>query len=188
MGNLLEWSTAFEQNSHTFIIEKSINGIDYLKAGNIDAAGSSNDGKKYRFLDIGVNEKQLFYRLKQIDNDGTSSFSQIISVKKELSNQFMVVAMGSTEVSKIFDLTIDALNNVTIEYTLKNKKGEIISNNQQSLFVGLNDIQIDLEGETEGVYFITLRIDKEEEMLVIQKVADPKKKANLVSKPLKKGG
>ena len=188
MGNLLEWSTALEKNTHTFIIEKSTNGIDYLNAGTIRAAGSSIESKKYRFLDLGVNEKLLHYRLKQIDSDGTSSFSEPILVEKELSNQFMVVAMGNPEVDESFDISIDVLNNVALEYTLKNKQGEIISNNQQELYTGLNDIQINLENETEGVYFVSLRVDKEEEILVINKVADPKKKSNLVSKPLKKGG
>ncbi len=188
VGNLLEWSTAFEKNSQTFIVEKSINGIDFINTGIIDAAGSSDMGKSYRFLDIGVNDKQLFYRLQQIDADGTASYSPTILVKKEQSNEFMVVAMSNTVTNLTFDITIDALNNASLEYTLKNKTGEVISSNQQELFSGLNDIQIDLKDEVEGTYFVTLRVDQEEEMLVIQKVDDPiKKKENLVSKQLKKG-
>lgn len=187
MGNLLEWRTAFEKNTHTFIVEKSTNGIDYLNAGTLSAAGSSIEGKKYRFLDIGVNDKKLHYRLKQIDNDGTSSFSQTIFVNKEQSNQFMVVAMGNTEANVSFDITIDALKNSTLEYTLKNKQGEVIFNNQQTIFSGLNDIQFDLKDETEGIYFVILRVGEEEEMLVINKIADSEKKSNFVNKSIKKG-
>jgi hypothetical protein len=189
IGNLLEWSTAFEKNSHAFIVEKSMNGIDFVNAGVIDAAGSSNVDKSYRFLDLGVNDKQLFYRLKQVDTDGTSSFSQTIIVKKEMANQFMVVAMSNTLTNSTFEITIDAIEKATLEFTLKNKEGELISKNQQVLFRGLNDIQLDLKDEKEGIYFVTLRLDQEEEMLVIHKVDDPsKKKPNLASKPLKKGG
>jgi hypothetical protein len=189
IGNLLEWSTAFEKNSHTFIVERSINGIDFMNVGLIDAAGSSNVDKSYRFLDLGVNDKKLFYRLKQVDTDGTSSFSPTIIIKKEMANQFMVVAMSNTVTNSTFDITIDAIENAELEYTLKNKEGETIFKNKQLLFRGLNDIQLDLKDEKEGVYFVSLRIDQEAEMLVIHKVEDPiKKKPNLVSKPLKKGG
>ena len=103
MGNLLEWSTSFELNSQTFIIEKSIDGVSFSKAGDLNAAGTSNESKKYRFLDIGVNDKKVHYRLKQIDNDGTSSFSQTIAIQKELSNQFMVVSMSTPEAINNFD-------------------------------------------------------------------------------------
>ena len=189
MGNLLEWSTAYEQNSQTFIIEKSTNGTDFEKAGIQDAAGSSYDDKNYRFLDLGVNDKQLYYRLKQIDIDGTSSFSQTILIKKELSNQFMVVAMSSPEASERFDITIDALEKVAVKYSVKNKNGDIIFNDQQTLLKGLNDIEFDLKDEKEGFFYISLQVDKEEEHLVIQKIDDPKKKkTNFASKPLKKGG
>lgn len=188
MGNLLEWRTSFEQNSQTFIIEKSIDGIDFLEAGVINAAGSSKEDKKYRFFDIGVNDKQSFYRLKQIDKDGTSSISQIINVEKELSNQYMVVAMSSTVTNNTFDITIDAFDKANLEYSLKNKQGEIISEAQQMLYTGLNDIQLNLEDEKEGVYFVELRVDNEKEKLVIQKTNDPsKKKTDLVNKTFKKG-
>ena len=188
IGNLLVWSTAFEKNSQTFIIEKSTDGINFTKTGLIDAAGYSRDSKNYRFLDIGVDDKQLIYRLKQVDEDGTTSYSQSVFVYKEMSNKFMVVAMTSAVTDSGFDLTIDAIDQVKLEYSIKNKEGDIISNDQQLLYTGLNDIMIDLGDEKEGVYIITLRSDQEVEQLVINKIADPnKKKDNFATKPNRKG-
>jgi len=187
IGNLLVWSTAFEKNSQTFIIEKSTDGVNFTNTGLIEAAGYSRESKNYRYLDIGVNDKQLIYRLKQIDDDGTISYSQSILVIKEMSNKFMVVAMTSAITDSSFDLTIDALEKVNLEYSVKNKEGEIISQDQQMLYTGLNDIMFDLGDEKEGIYIITLRSDKEVEQLVINKIADPgKKKMNMASKPLRK--
>ena len=189
IGNLLEWSTSFEQNSKTFMVERSKDGITFKNVGTINAAGSSDQSKNYRFLDLGVNDKKLFYRLKQIDQDGTSSFSQTIIVKKELSNQFMVVAMSSPVTNKQFDITVDAIENIELNYIVKNKKGAILSTNQQRLYAGLNDLQIDFSDESEGLYFVILKIGQEEEQLVVQKVEDPvKKKPNLATKEIKKGG
>lgn len=188
IGNLLVWSTAFEKNSQTFVIEKSTDGINFTKTGLIDAAGYSHESKNYRFLDIGVDDKQLIYRLKQVDEDGTASYSQSILITKEMSNKFMVVAMTNVVTETSFDLTIDALEQVKLEYSVKNKEGELISNDQQLLYEGLNDIMIDLGDEKEGIYIITLRSDHEVEQLVIQKINDPsKKKDNFATKPIRKG-
>ncbi len=189
IGNLLEWSTALEKNSQTFIVEKSLDGIDFTNSGMIEAAGSSSLDKSYRFLDVSAYDNQSYYRLKQIDADGTSSYTETILVEKELSNQFMIVAMSNTVTNNTFDITIDAINNIDLKYTIKNKEGELISKNQQELYAGLNDIQLNLLDEKEGPYFILLQVDQEEEKLVVQKVDDPiKKKENIASKPLKKGG
>lgn len=189
IGNLLEWSTSFEQNSQVFIVEKSNDGTHFTNVATVEAAGFSNEDKSYRFVDLGVNDKQLFYRLKQVDNDGKSSFSDIVLLTKKMANQFMVAAMSNTVTSDQFNITIEALNTIMLEYSLKTKEGEIISTAKQELYAGLNDIQIDLKDEIEGVYFVTLHADQEKEMLVIHKVDQPtQKKENLVSKPLKKGG
>ena len=189
IGNLLEWSTSFEQNSKTFIIEKSKDGVSFSNAGTINAAGSSDQSKSYRFLDLGVNDKKLFYRLKQVDHDGTSSFSQTIIVEKELSNRFMVVAMSNTVTAKNFNITIDAIENIDLEYFVKNKQGKILFTDQQKLYSGLNDLQIDLEDEKEGLYFVILSNGQEKDQLVVQKVEDAvKAKPNLVTKQIKKGG
>ncbi len=189
IGNLLEWSTSFEKNSHTFIVEKSLDGVNFSKTGKIDAAGYSNYDKSYRFLDLSASEKKMYYRLKQLDIDGTSNYSEIISIKKEMANRFMVVAMSNAAVNTTFDVTIDAIEKIDLEFSLKNKEGDLLSKANQTLYEGLNDVQIDLENEKEGVYFIILRVDQEEEMLVIRKIDDPaKKKANFASKKPKKGG
>ena len=189
IGNMLEWGTSFESNSQMFIVEKSIDGIDYMNTGVIDAAGSSKDDKGYRFLDVGVNDKKTYYRLKQIDADGTSSYSQTILVKKEMTNNFMVVAMSSTVTNKDFEVTVDVLGKTEMETKVKNKKGEIISEKRHQLEFGLNNVNFNLEDEKEGVYIITLKVKDEKEMLVIHKVDDEiKKKPNVASKKQNNGG
>lgn len=73
---LLKWSTASEKNNNYFSIEKSYNGIDFFKIGEISGAGYSNIITHYTFIDetpiYGLN----YYRLKQTDFDGQFSYSE----------------------------------------------------------------------------------------------------------------
>lgn len=68
--NLLKWSTASEQNSDYFQIEKSLDGENWHVIGKKSAAVNSNIKINYSYLDS-FNELTLhYYRLKQFDYDG----------------------------------------------------------------------------------------------------------------------
>jgi hypothetical protein len=89
----LLWSTASELNNRGFEIERSVNGInDFVMIGFVDGKGSSTEINYYSFSDnpqlSGVN--QLYYRLKQVDFDGTYSYSNIINVSYDVPADFVL--------------------------------------------------------------------------------------------------
>ena len=83
---LLNWITTEEINNNYFQIERSFNGIDFMQIG-LALDGFENGTKKeYAFKDYSdllKNKEIIYYRLKQIDNDGRYSFSKnlIVSLK-----------------------------------------------------------------------------------------------------------
>ncbi|WP_200974783.1 hypothetical protein [Echinicola sp. 20G] len=84
----LSWSTAKEwENSH-FEIERSLNGIDdFLFVGQVNAKGWSNEISSYTFKDpiYYPPSSRLYYRIKQINLDGSSTYSQVISIQSPSS-------------------------------------------------------------------------------------------------------
>ena len=83
---LLNWITTEEINNNYFQIERSFNGIDFMQIG-LALDGFENGTKKeYAFKDYSdllKNKEIIYYRLKQIDNDGNYTFSKnlIVSLK-----------------------------------------------------------------------------------------------------------
>lgn len=67
-GTSLTWSTATEQNSDRFDVERSDNGVDWYKIGAVAAAGNSNANRNYQYLDL--KGGSAYYRLRQVDLDG----------------------------------------------------------------------------------------------------------------------
>lgn len=67
-GTIITWSTATEQNSDRFEVERSDNGVDWYKIGAVAAAGNSNANRNYQYLDL--KGGAAFYRLRQVDLDG----------------------------------------------------------------------------------------------------------------------
>ena len=73
-GVLLEWATATEVNNYGFDIER-----DKKKIAFVEGHGNSNSPKYYLYTDILISGRHT-YRLKQIDTDGTFSYSVELSI------------------------------------------------------------------------------------------------------------
>jgi hypothetical protein len=67
----IKWETAMEINSSYFVLERSRDAINYKSIANIEAAGSSTSKKTYSFTDESALFGTNYYRLSQIDRDGT---------------------------------------------------------------------------------------------------------------------
>ena len=80
--NAVSWTTASEINNDHFEIEKSWDGISFVNTGNIKGAGNSTVNHEYAFNDYEVNKGTVYYRLKQVDFDGTATTSGIVAVKR----------------------------------------------------------------------------------------------------------
>jgi len=170
IGSLLNWTTSNETNSQVFIVEKSQDGLEYQVIGEIDAAGDSKDQNDYRFLDVGVNDEKSYYRLRQLDTDGTASFSQTILVNKQMTNNFMVLAMTNTVTNNRFIVTLDATIDDEISYSVKNRQGETVFHATETLYYGINEIMVNVEDEEEGTYFVVMDVKGEKERLVKSKI------------------
>jgi hypothetical protein len=77
----LTWQTASEFNGDFFDIQKSTDGLQFQSIGKVKMAGSSAQKQAYNFHDTdGGILTTTYYRLRQVDVDGKTSLSKIISV------------------------------------------------------------------------------------------------------------
>ncbi|MGI4866412.1 MAG: glycine-rich protein [Janthinobacterium lividum] len=78
----LAWATASEVNSTSFEVERSLDGRTFTRLGTVAAAGSSSSARSYQLLDaqLPAGAALLYYRLKQMDLDGTFSYSPVRTV------------------------------------------------------------------------------------------------------------
>ncbi|MEL6659566.1 MAG: T9SS type A sorting domain-containing protein [Bacteroidota bacterium] len=107
-GNQLSFSTSSETNNSHFEIERITDSRQWHKLGSITGAGSTQTKQDYTFFDaqpaLGLN----YYRIKQVDFDGTFSYSQIVSANwadkpiitfypNPVYDQIQINGLGSTE-------------------------------------------------------------------------------------------
>ncbi|MBC6607756.1 T9SS type A sorting domain-containing protein [Hymenobacter sp. BT188] len=79
----LNWATASELNNDRFVIERSLDGLSFSTIGTVRGKGTTTQQSKYSFTDAGVARfgALIYYRLKQLDFDGTATFSPVRTVK-----------------------------------------------------------------------------------------------------------
>lgn len=101
---LLEWKTASEWNSNYFLVERSIDGNIWNTIATLKAAGNSNIDNTYTFTDESIEEKRNYYRLKQVNNDKTFSYSSIIQVACNSTDELNVLQVFPNPSSGVFTI------------------------------------------------------------------------------------
>lgn len=151
----LHWTTASELNNDFFTIERSKYGEIWEEVRTISGAGDSQTTMNYQTLDEEPIDGISYYRLKQTDYDGTSTYSDIRSVN---------YAQGSVTVEIYPNPANDLLNlssSVELEQgsvRLHNGVGQLIALDIQH---GGNRAQLDVSNLHPGPYFVVIRTRNE---------------------------
>lgn len=82
--NQLTWTTATELNNDHFVLERSADGIAFEAIGNLPGAGTTQQVTHYAFEDDRPHQGLNYYRLLQVDLDGTSTYSYVLSLTNRL--------------------------------------------------------------------------------------------------------
>lgn len=87
-GVLLTWQTASEWNNDRFDVERSGADLKFQRIGQVQGAGTTLNYRQYAFTDPQPLNGPNYYRLRQIDFDGSSTFSPYVFVEFEPKRDF----------------------------------------------------------------------------------------------------
>ncbi|MCX6155804.1 MAG: T9SS type A sorting domain-containing protein [Candidatus Kapabacteria bacterium] len=161
----LNWKTMSEDNTDKFIIERAIKSdneiLTFKNISEVKAAGKSNTTIEYGPVnDYDVNYGETYiYRLKMVDLDGQSEYSDKITVVFEnpISGLTLTEAQPNPAVSTA-NFTLEVPQNTQCElvvYEMSGKQVEVISAN--SIHEGTNPLAINVQDYANGVYTLVLR-------------------------------
>ncbi|MBX9851352.1 MAG: T9SS type A sorting domain-containing protein [Cytophagaceae bacterium] len=113
-GALLFWTTKEEMNNDYFIIERSEDGISFEYAGRVNGSGTSSSIQSYSYLDTYSSNSLIYYRLKQVDVDGTFSFSEIIAINNSQSKVLIEASVREDGILLEYTLPEDGVVHIYI--------------------------------------------------------------------------
>jgi len=155
----LRWRTETEVNNYGFDIERTKDNSDWLTIGFVEGYGNSNSPKQYNFSDADINQSgTYYYRLKQIDNDGTYEYSDVVSVEVGVPNNFYLSQNYpnpfNPETSIDFTLPEKQLVSLRIYNTLGELVGELVNEEREA---GSYSVTFDASRLPSGVYIYRLQ-------------------------------
>jgi subtilisin family serine protease len=155
----LAWQTVTEIDNYGFDVERMSNDI-WENIGFVAGHGNSNSTKDYSFIDENVIAGKYSYRLKQIDNDGAFSYSDIIEVELALpaeyglSQNYPNPFNPATTIS--YQLPVESSVQLNI-YTILGELAAVLVNEKQE--AGSYNISFDAGKLASGTYIYRLIAD-----------------------------
>ncbi|MFD1000739.1 T9SS type A sorting domain-containing protein [Ohtaekwangia kribbensis] len=160
----LSWITASESNSDYFSIEKSNDGISFESIGKKEAAGNSTTAVKYTFVDTDPSAGKAYYRLKQIDLDGKSEYSDLCFVNNELEEYKLKIYPNPAGNTVYINLGTEESPSVSV---LNNWGDEV----PVRIYDGDNGKVLDTTGLPDGLYIVEVTINRKvfKEKVIVQR-------------------
>jgi len=164
--NELKWTTTLENNSSHFILERSYDALLFEPVTQVGAAGYSDIRINYTATDNRP-YALTYYRLKQVDLDGTYEYSNVISVRNDAGAlQLRSVAPNPARGSFVLELFSEKLRIANVQ--VFNTAGKPVYNTSVNV-AGKMQHAINCDGWAAGVYFIKLT-DKGDGKMSYEKV------------------
>ncbi len=164
---LVQWTTASEVNNKMFEVQRSRDGVNFESIGNINAGNSPAGVQQYLFNDMkplaGVN----YYRLKQVDIDGRSSYSSIAKVVMPNGKTIYTINPNPATTKATF-AALTEIKKATIK--LIDVSGKTVYTNYRTILNTGETIDIPVSGFAKGYYLVVIESENGRftEKLIIQ--------------------
>ena len=139
----LNWATASEKNSDRFEVQRSATGEAFETVGTVKGQGNTSSAHNYAFVDSRPLAGRSYYRLRQVDTDGTTAYSPVAAV--QVRNELAVYPNPSAGI-----VTLPATLG-DVHYRLLNTIGQTLLSGQAT-----GNDQLDLTKLAKGTFFLEL--------------------------------
>lgn len=154
---VLNWLTGSELFNDFFVVEKSTDGIRFEPISKVEGHGTTDEAHDYSIMDKSPVGGTNFYRLKQVDENGTESTFEVVSVEFRQTGNIFVAPNPASDFA---DVTIPASlidQDATIQ--VLNLNGQVVF--EKSLRIEESVINLDLTTVAAGLYAVNLRTSQE---------------------------
>ncbi len=149
----VSWATAVEINNSGFAVERSDDGQTWTQIGWVDGHGNTTSQYDYHFDDTNVTANVVYYyRLKQVDNDGTSEYTDIVSARITGDVTFSIADFVPNPTLNRTNLVVTAAKDEQVMVSFYNTVGQKVIENTYQISKGASRLEFDLGKLASGTY------------------------------------
>jgi hypothetical protein len=154
---LLEWRTATELNNNGFEVQRKVAESEFATIGFVKGQGTTTNQKEYSYTDRNLVDGNYFYRLKQIDYNGSYEYSNVIEVDVRLLDKFTLEQNYPNPFNPTTTIGYVIQEKSSAKLTLLNTIGEeiaVLVNEEQDK--GYHKVELNASTLASGIYFYQL--------------------------------
>ena len=159
--NTVSWATATEVNSDHFDIMRSSDGADFTRLGAVSAHGGATQ-VEYSFDDNNAPAGTSYYRLAQVDKDGHTTLSKIISINNRRAAIY--VEHYPNPVHESLTVTVQGINNGSLHMVIADMQGKTILQQQWQKDQSLFKKAVNVASLQNGVYQIIITVGQDKQV------------------------
>ncbi len=154
----LSWATASETNNRGFEVERSSDNVNFTSVAFIDGKGTTTNTSNYSYTDKVNAAGALYYRLKQVDFDGTFAYSNTVEVNNSVVTDFNLFQNYPNPFNPSTSIRFSVAETGLATLKVFNVTGEVVAElfNSNVEKGTVQIVNFDASNLTSGVYFARL--------------------------------
>jgi len=145
----VKWSTATEQNSNYFTVERSFDGTNFSAIATVTAAGNSSTLKNYSAVDNDAYSGTSFYRISETDFNGSTMYSSTITVNGCSGDDVVIYGTGGG-----VSININAIADGEYNIELYDVLGQKLISQVSGVAAGNNHIKLSPSAISSAIYIV----------------------------------
>jgi Secretion system C-terminal sorting domain len=147
------WSTALEINNNGFEVERSTDGVNYTNLGFVQGHNNSTVTQSYAYADINAQANTVYYyRLNQIDNNGNSALSYVVSAEVTGGAALTISDPMPNPATSASRIMLNSTVSMDINVKIYSVMGQMVSNMPLTVNAGDNIINLEIAALNSGNY------------------------------------
>ena len=155
---ILKWTTATELNNNGFEIQRRVAESDFATVGFVRGEGTTTNQREYFYIDKELVDGKYFYRLKQIDFNGSYEYSNVIEIDVRGLDDYALEQNYPNPFNPATTIGYVLKDKSNAKLTLLNAIGEevaVLVNEEQDK--GFHKVDFSASNLPSGVYFYRLQ-------------------------------
>ncbi len=155
---ILSWTTATELNNRGFEIQRSIDGTGFFTVGFVEGKGTTTNPQRYSYSDKNPGNGKIFYRLKQVDFNGSYEYSDVIEVDFKAFNSYLLEQNYPNPFNPTTTIGFGIQQKSNVKISILNALGEevaVVLNEEKES--GYHQVEFNAANLPSGVYFYQIK-------------------------------
>lgn len=155
---ILNWSTSTETNNYGFQVERSNDRAAFYQIAFVPGYGTTTEVQTYSYRDTAFTSKENYYRLKQLDLNGSYTYSDIIKVDLNQPAKFVLKQNFPNPFNSGTKIKFAIPKDSFVTLSIFNAVGELISTLvSKQMRAGFYEYEYDGSNIPSGVYFYKIK-------------------------------